>query len=722
MSKALNNPKQYQNAIVIDAGCDDVITAYNWLKSASRNSAMGVASATNRRCLILSPGTYKIASKLLIDTNFIDICALTSLSTENTIIKAPGTLANYYQKTAADAELIGFTIIATGNTKLSFCNNAQNFGSSSSGINIAASNSSAKDKRNADYICDGIDDNIQLQANIDDLATLGGNIHLAAGTYVISAPVVLKSGVSIYGVMPLTTSPEVFANDNAPADNFIISGGTILTGKIGTETIFTANTSARPATDYGIMSCDIVGIGFKNVGKAIDVGGQDHSGFYFSNLRNIIVENSAYAAISIGNFQHSRFENIYMINVNGGLYLYNQHRMYEGGCSEMDNIFVKVKADAAYGIKLEAIPSGYAPSTLDFIQGSRLQVNVYSGTSPAGIVLKGNSSLYTIASKTDATHLVITGTANASWLFAGAITDSRARIRITKADGTEIATYHVKSVTVGANITIETWEAVSADVIATGKIYLTSATASYVQLLDFQTISVDGQSVTNRITGDYVQKSRFGFFAASADVAGAPKVVFTNSRYLTLDSVDEGMQISMDSTTNYSNELRGVLKKPTGTYVPLGLYRYQDSSVRGINLAMSETLEKVIQLDTAHTTYVQQSGKMQIVNKSTYNWATKSDDLTLDAGRTKYHTIENTANINVLIENYNIAGGTDIDSEWVITKTSNNANTITIICRTGNRINGVDAGTGVLVLDAQYESACIKRIGDNDLVVMWKNF
>jgi len=53
---------------------------------------------------------------------------------------------------------------------------------------IAASDSAAKSKQQADYVCDGTDDNVEIQAAIDALPANGGSILLLEGTFVLDAP------------------------------------------------------------------------------------------------------------------------------------------------------------------------------------------------------------------------------------------------------------------------------------------------------------------------------------------------------------------------------------------------------------------------------------------------------------------------------------------------------------------------------------------------------
>lgn len=68
-------------------------------------------------------------------------------------------------------------------------------------IVVAANDSTSKSKYGADYICDGIDDNIEIQAAIDYVngLTTGGSVILMEGTYKITTNILPKSSVDIKG-------------------------------------------------------------------------------------------------------------------------------------------------------------------------------------------------------------------------------------------------------------------------------------------------------------------------------------------------------------------------------------------------------------------------------------------------------------------------------------------------------------------------------------------
>lgn len=64
-------------------------------------------------------------------------------------------------------------------------------------LTVAAAD--AKDRANADYVCDGTDDHVQINAAITALPDGGGVVYLSEGTFTLGAAVVLDSNVALVG-------------------------------------------------------------------------------------------------------------------------------------------------------------------------------------------------------------------------------------------------------------------------------------------------------------------------------------------------------------------------------------------------------------------------------------------------------------------------------------------------------------------------------------------
>lgn len=74
---------------------------------------------------------------------------------------------------------------------------------------VAASDASDAMKAQADYLCDGTADDVQIQAAIDALsATYGGVVQLSEGTFAISASIRLKTGTVLHGLGRSRFNPD----------------------------------------------------------------------------------------------------------------------------------------------------------------------------------------------------------------------------------------------------------------------------------------------------------------------------------------------------------------------------------------------------------------------------------------------------------------------------------------------------------------------------------
>jgi len=65
---------------------------------------------------------------------------------------------------------------------------------------VAAHNSATLSKYRADYICDGIDDHVQINKALAALPTAGGAVHLCEGTYDIASPININHNTKFSGV------------------------------------------------------------------------------------------------------------------------------------------------------------------------------------------------------------------------------------------------------------------------------------------------------------------------------------------------------------------------------------------------------------------------------------------------------------------------------------------------------------------------------------------
>ena len=85
---------------------------------------------------------------------------------------------------------------------------------------VAASNSLHKAR--ADYVCDGVDDQVEIQAAIDALPTAGGKVMLLEGSFFISSPISTNTQLTIEGTNSYST--RLYLVDNADCNMFEYQG------------------------------------------------------------------------------------------------------------------------------------------------------------------------------------------------------------------------------------------------------------------------------------------------------------------------------------------------------------------------------------------------------------------------------------------------------------------------------------------------------------------
>jgi hypothetical protein len=118
------DPLFQPNSLLISPGVDnDIITQYNRLASSEFDGIMGTLSATNRRVLILTPGTYNITQLQgwELNTQYVDVTSITPEDPEAVIVTSSlvETTMNRTQtveQTATDVNMSGFTIENTQTT------------------------------------------------------------------------------------------------------------------------------------------------------------------------------------------------------------------------------------------------------------------------------------------------------------------------------------------------------------------------------------------------------------------------------------------------------------------------------------------------------------------------------------------------------------------------------------------------------------------------------
>ena len=96
---------------------------------------------------------------------------------------------------------------------------------------VASNTASALEKLQADYVCDGTADNVEIQAAIDALPSTGGKVSLSEGTFNLAATINIaeanaEKGITLEGqgygtILKINNSTNIYALTFVPSTNGI---------------------------------------------------------------------------------------------------------------------------------------------------------------------------------------------------------------------------------------------------------------------------------------------------------------------------------------------------------------------------------------------------------------------------------------------------------------------------------------------------------------------
>jgi hypothetical protein len=117
-------------------------------------------------------------------------------------------------------------------------------------------------------ICDGVNDELQIQAALDALPASGGIVYLANGTFNISAPVTVKSHISLRGsnstIIRSTIQDDSLFTNTAGYSN--LTTPLLVDLKAGSVSLAVSDTSRYAVNDWIKITDDTI-IGGGNIGK-----------------------------------------------------------------------------------------------------------------------------------------------------------------------------------------------------------------------------------------------------------------------------------------------------------------------------------------------------------------------------------------------------------------------------------------------------------------------
>lgn len=239
---------------------------------------------------------------------------------------------------------------------------------------VVASNATAREKARADYLCDGVADEIQIQAAIDAVQAEGGGIvQMSPGTFNIAAT------IEINGTLD-ENDPRTVALEGCGQQ---VTELTVASGVVG----ITISDWAQVHLEKFGMLISGAGIGIKSVGVN-DVGDNNTVSFWHSSFRDLRI-NGGFAASSttwamwLEMPWRSVFENIEIEGTRNGIRLANDSAIQNAGDCVFSRFFVEIVGTGGYALYVDSIDGNMNQNVwIDFEAGA-------NSTGCTGIYLGG---------------------------------------------------------------------------------------------------------------------------------------------------------------------------------------------------------------------------------------------------------------------------------------------------------------------------------------------
>ena len=252
----------------------------------------------------------------------------------------------------------------------------------SSDFLVAASNATAKEIAMADYLCDGVADQVQINLALVDVRTTGGMVKLSSGSFALAGSIIIQGLVAEGG-------------DNAQV-RFLGSGidSTFLNGATNVDLI---RTSQRAKYEIAYMTLAVAGSGDGIFQDAGTERGNWQSHVHDLFIKSNFVDHTGWGIDMESPFR-MRFENIEMNGVANGMWLRNHVTGFNSGNLSIDRLFIDLWNNAsnanAIGFRLSCSGTA-ATDTFNLVSVNRLDIfggNLLTGS--RGVVIEGSISSF----------------------------------------------------------------------------------------------------------------------------------------------------------------------------------------------------------------------------------------------------------------------------------------------------------------------------------------
>lgn len=242
---------------------------------------------------------------------------------------------------------------------------------------VAASNAPTAIKDIADYVCDGTDDHVQIQAAIDAVQALDGKgVLLSQGTFHLGAP------VNIDGDDDVDAERDVRVEGCGPANTVLVAGSGIASG------IRIRKVARCHLADFRV---EVGGAthGIESVATHNSTAGW--RSFWLSSFKNLQIigpwdgSHTGFGMHLSAPFR-SVFENIDMGGVGNGLRMFSEDAEFNPGDCTIIRMFCDLAGDDAVAYSIESLDAVGNMNQVEFFMCE----GITSGTGGTGIFLGGD--------------------------------------------------------------------------------------------------------------------------------------------------------------------------------------------------------------------------------------------------------------------------------------------------------------------------------------------
>lgn len=239
---------------------------------------------------------------------------------------------------------------------------------------VVATNASAREKARADYLCDGVADNVQIQAAIDAIKAEGGGIvQLSGGSFNLAATLTITGNT-----------------DEDNADTLTLRG----TGAQATTLTMASNVNGIELTDWAMANIADLGIVVAGSGSCIHstavLSGNEVS-FWHSSFRNLRL-NGSFTPTNTGWGMdlampwRSTFENIEIEGTRNGMRLSNQGSVQNAGDCTFTRMFIEIVGTGGSAIHITGTGNNLNQNNFNMVEiganGSGCTGILIDGTDP----------------------------------------------------------------------------------------------------------------------------------------------------------------------------------------------------------------------------------------------------------------------------------------------------------------------------------------------------